>query len=67
MKRTPTIDFILAREAKKALAQIENNQYVEDIRAKGVTHLIKIGLAFCGKKFGLASVQDRPKSASTSH
>jgi len=35
--------------AHEALAQIEERKYDTELREFGVVHIIKIGIAFCGK------------------
>lgn len=36
--------------AEKALAQIEEKKYETELRTRGVTHIVKIGIAFRGKR-----------------
>ena len=55
-KNLPKIlDSLLIREAKKALDQIKRNQYAVDLVQRGITNIVKIGLAFCGKTFKILS------------
>jgi hypothetical protein len=56
-KRTmaKVLDDLLLGEAQKALKQINSKQYTIDLAQKGVTNILKIGLAFCGKEFRAAS------------
>jgi hypothetical protein len=44
----------LNKEAKKALEQINRNQYAIDLVQKGLK-IVKIGLAFSGKEFRIVS------------
>ena len=43
------------KEAKKALDQINKNQYIHEIVQRGFTNIIKIGIAFSGKNFKVAA------------
>lgn len=43
----------LEQAAQEALAQIEQQHYLAQARQRGCTHILKIGLAFCGKYFKL--------------
>ena len=49
------LDSLLLREAQKALAQIKQKQYVAEMRQRGFTKIVKIGLAFSGKNIRVAS------------
>ena len=40
----------LERLANKAIKQIDDNQYDADLRQHGVTNILKLGIAFCGKE-----------------
>ena len=44
--------------AQKALEQIEREEYEADIRAHGVNEIIKVGIAFAGKKVEIKSNLD---------
>ena len=44
---------LLVREAKKALEQINRNKYEVDLVQRGITDVVKIGIAFYGKEFRL--------------
>lgn len=44
-----TSENTLCEISKTALQQIDDRKYDADMRAKGVTQLIKFGIAFCGK------------------
>jgi hypothetical protein len=46
---------LLNREAKKALAQINQNQYAVELVQRGFLNIVKIGLAFSGKEFMVVS------------
>ncbi|MBF0207970.1 MAG: hypothetical protein HQK53_13910 [Oligoflexia bacterium] len=41
----------LKRGATKALAQIEKNNYAAEMRERGIKEILKIGIAFAGKRF----------------
>jgi hypothetical protein len=43
----------LVKKAKAALLQIENKNYVAELRAAGAEKILKVGIAFCGKNVGL--------------
>lgn len=45
------LDALLNREAKKALEQINRNQYATDLVQRGFLNIVKIGLSFSGKEF----------------
>ncbi len=47
----------LETAAQEALQQIEQQSYSAEVQQQGVTHLIKIGLAFCGKRFKLKAIE----------
>jgi hypothetical protein len=49
------LDSLLARESKKALEQINRNQYAVDLVHKGIVNIVKVGLAFSGKEFKITS------------
>ncbi|MEI8055700.1 MAG: AAA family ATPase [bacterium] len=49
------LDALLNRESKKALKQINKNQYTADLEHRGIANIVKIGLAFCGKEFRITS------------
>ena len=50
LKATKTENDDLSALARTALAQIEEKKYETELRAEGVKDIIKIGIAFCGKK-----------------
>lgn len=43
----------LTKAAKKALKQMDDLNYILEAKSAGVTKILKIGLAFCGKRFAL--------------
>ena len=45
----------LQQEAGNALAQINQHRYATEAKQRGCTKLLKVGLAFCGKRFEIAS------------
>jgi len=49
------LDSLLTRESKKALEQINRNQYTVDLVHRGIANIVKIGLAFSGKEFRVTS------------
>ena len=46
---------VLQKEAQTALAQIDSNQYTTELVQRGITNIVKIGLAFAGKEFRVAT------------
>ncbi|MBR3624547.1 MAG: AAA family ATPase [Selenomonadaceae bacterium] len=44
----------LSQTAKNALSQIDNMEYVSEFKSKGIVHVWKYGIAFCGKKCEIA-------------
>ncbi|MCL5436335.1 MAG: PD-(D/E)XK nuclease domain-containing protein [Candidatus Dependentiae bacterium] len=44
------IEEIIKSCAKTALNQIDDRQYEAEIRARGITKIIKLGIAFEGEK-----------------
>jgi hypothetical protein len=46
----------LATAAQEALQQIERQRYQTELEQHGVTQVIKIGLAFCGKQLAISHV-----------
>ncbi|MFO7819939.1 MAG: AAA family ATPase [Halanaerobacter sp.] len=59
-----TKDRDLMESAQKALEQIEREEYEADIRAHGVNEIIKVGIAFAGKKVEIKSNLDSEQSLS---
>ena len=49
------LDTTLAGEAQKALAQIDHNQYTLELAQRGIVNIVKLGIAFSGKSFRIAS------------
>lgn len=47
------MDSFLTCESKKALEQINRNQYIVDFVHRGIDNIVKIGLAFLVKNLGL--------------
>jgi len=45
------LDISLEQAAQEALDQIDQKQYLAEVKKRGSTHILKIGLAFCGKRF----------------
>ena len=52
----------LEEKARAALAQIEEKAYGAEFERQGVREIWKYGIAFCGKKVWLESVQDCQKN-----
>ncbi len=49
------MESLLEQKAKQALEQIENQQYTAEIKQRGITQVVKLGIAFCVKHFKLMS------------
>ncbi len=45
----------IIKAAQAALAQIEEKQYADTLRAAGVKDIVKMGIAFCGKHVHIES------------
>lgn len=51
-KKNPLeVENLLMQSAKKAVKQITQKNYIAELKQRGVTKIIKIALAFCGKQF----------------
>jgi hypothetical protein len=50
-KEPEQLDSLLAQAAQEALDQIDQKHYVAEAKQRGSTHILKIGLAFSGKRF----------------
>ena len=53
------LDSLLNREAKKALEQINRNQYAVDLVQRGFLNIVKIGISFSGKEFRIVFERGR--------
>ena len=58
------LEALLTREAKKALEQINRNQYMVELVQRGITNIVKIGLAFSGKEFSVVSERGKEEEGS---
>jgi PD-(D/E)XK nuclease superfamily len=45
---------ILNKSAKEALKQIDANAYLAEAKQRGIKNILKIGISFSGKRFGIA-------------
>ena len=45
---------ILNKSAQEALIQINTHAYAAEIKQRGIKNILKIGIAFSGKRFGIA-------------
>lgn len=45
---------ILNKSAQEALTQINTKAYLAEVKQRGIKNILKIGIAFSGKRFGLA-------------
>ncbi len=53
-KEPKQLQSILDKAARKALDQIESQAYFAEVQQRGLKNILKIGLAFSGKRFGMA-------------
>ena len=60
VKQTIT-DVTLAKQAKKALQQIDDKNYVAEFKQRGIHKVLKIALVFKGKDFQLEYVKENLK------
>ncbi|MCD7729698.1 MAG: AAA family ATPase [Clostridia bacterium] len=44
--------------AQKAINQIENKSYGTALKTKGITHILKLGMAFCGKRVKIDIIEE---------
>jgi hypothetical protein len=44
---------ILHQSAQEALNQINTQSYLSELQQRGIKHILKIGIAFSGKRFGM--------------
>ncbi len=51
------LEIQLEKAAQEALDQIEQKHYLAEAKQRGCTHILKIGLAFCGKRFKIKYAQ----------
>jgi hypothetical protein len=54
-KNSKNLTALLEKEAIGALQQINNNTYIAELQQRGISKILKIGLAFSGKTFYLAT------------
>jgi hypothetical protein len=50
-KNSSEVETLLAHSAKKGVEQITQKNYIAELKQRGVTKILKIALAFCGKHF----------------
>lgn len=50
-KNLKRLETQLEQAAKEAVSQISRQKYLAEAEKRGATHILKIGLAFCGKRF----------------
>jgi hypothetical protein len=50
-KKEKNLEAMLQQEAKKALMQIDHNEYTAELEQRGIKNMLKIRLAFSGKEF----------------
>jgi hypothetical protein len=53
-KESAEIQVLLDKAAQEALQQIDQQVYCAELKQRGLTNILKIGLAFSGKRFGMA-------------
>lgn len=54
-KKDNILASLLQSEAKQALLQIDKNEYQAELEQGGITNVLKLGIAFCGKEFYIES------------
>ncbi|MBF0298087.1 MAG: AAA family ATPase [Oligoflexia bacterium] len=54
-KKEPVIKRALEKSANEALVQIEEKNYTAGMQERGIKKIIKIGIAFAGKRFQIAT------------
>lgn len=52
--------IILNKSAQEALTQINTQSYLAEIKQRGIKNILKIGISFSGKRFGLAYERLKP-------
>ena len=57
-KEATESQVILDKAAQEALQQIDQQVYFAELKQRGLTNILKIGLAFSGKRFGIASARE---------
>ncbi len=57
-KSAKEIKDILVKSANEALEQINSFGYLAEAKSRGITNILKIGLAFSGKRFVLVHAQE---------
>lgn len=55
-RNSDEIKTILENAAQAALEQIEQRSYIAEAKQRGITNILKIGIAFSGKRFGIAYI-----------
>ncbi|MCE3239087.1 MAG: hypothetical protein K0R24_2068 [Gammaproteobacteria bacterium] len=56
-KELEQLDIHLEQAAQEALDQIDQKHYLAEAKQRGSTNILKIGLAFCGKRFKIKYTQ----------
>ena len=57
-KESAETQVLLDKAAQEALQQIDQQVYFAELKQRGLTNILKIGLAFSGKRFGIASARE---------
>lgn len=57
LQKQENLKSLLEREAELAIVQIDKNEYGSELKQRGITDVLKIGLAFSGKQFHVASLR----------
>lgn len=57
-KSSEEITSLLDKAAQAALEQIDHQHYLAEVKQRGIMNILKIGIAFSGKRFGIAYTQD---------
>ena len=64
-KETADIQAVLDKAAQEALQQIDTQVYFAELKQRGLTNILKIGLAFSGKRFGMAHERKQKNAKET--
>ncbi|MBF0205830.1 MAG: AAA family ATPase [Oligoflexia bacterium] len=64
-KKEQTVTRLLEKSAKEALTQIEKLNYVAGMQKRGIKEILKVGIAFAGKRFQIATAVWPPKKISS--
>ena len=61
-KETEKLQDVLNKAAQEALQQIDQQTYFMELKQRNLPNILKVGLAFSGKRFGIAYGRERENS-----